>query len=62
MRWHPGITLSEAFVQAFFLQGFTALVEGALWARTHSLLPGVMVHSGINALNALGRFSLPLGI
>jgi membrane protease YdiL (CAAX protease family) len=54
MKWYPGMTLSEAFCSAFFIQGFTGLVYGVLWERTHSLIPGTIVHSGINALNNVG--------
>lgn len=53
MQWYPGITLSEAFCRAFFLQGFLGLLMGVLWVRTRSLLPGIIVHSGINAVNVL---------
>ena len=49
-----GLTLSEAFCSAFFMQGFIGLMLGVLWDRTRNLLPGVLVHSGINALNNLG--------
>jgi len=57
MRWYPNMTVSGAFCRAFFIQGFLGLVFGVLWARTHNLIPGIIVHSGINALNNLG--SLP---
>ncbi len=33
---------------------FIGLVFGTLWQRTRSLIPGVIVHAGINALNNLG--------
>ncbi|MFQ5864291.1 MAG: hypothetical protein ACE5IW_03585 [bacterium] len=49
-RWYPAMTLSEAFVRAFFIQGIASLIEGVPWVRTHSLVPGMMVHSGVNAL------------
>jgi membrane protease YdiL (CAAX protease family) len=54
MRWYPEMTLSEAFCSAFFIQGFVGLVYGVLWERTRSLIPGTIVHSGINALNNVG--------
>jgi membrane protease YdiL (CAAX protease family) len=54
MRWYPEMTLSEAFCSAFFIQGFIGLVYGVLWERTHNLIPGTIVHSGINALNNVG--------
>jgi membrane protease YdiL (CAAX protease family) len=54
MRWYPEMTLAEAFCSAFFIQGFTGLVYGVLWERSHSLLPGTIVHSGLNALNNVG--------
>jgi membrane protease YdiL (CAAX protease family) len=54
MKWYPEMTLSEAFCSAFFIQGFVGLVHGVLWERTHSLIPGTIVHSGINALNNVG--------
>ena len=54
LRWYPETTLCEAFCRAFFVQGFVGLVLGVLWERTHSLIPGTIVHSGINALNNLG--------
>jgi membrane protease YdiL (CAAX protease family) len=54
IRWYPEMTLSEAFCSAFFIQGFMGLVHGVLWERTHSLIPGTIVHSGINAINNVG--------
>ncbi|MFQ6101474.1 MAG: lysostaphin resistance A-like protein [Anaerolineae bacterium] len=57
MRWYPDTTLPEAFCRAFFIQGFTGLVFGVLWERTRNLIPGIMVHSGINALNNLGSIT-----
>ena len=54
MRWYPDMTLIEALCRAFFVQGFTGLVYGFLWARTNSLIPCIIVHSGLNALNGLG--------
>jgi len=54
MSWYPEMTLSEAFCSAFFIQGFIGLIYGVLWDRTHNLIPGVIVHSGLNALNNVG--------
>ena len=54
MRWYPGMALSDAFCRAFFIQSFLGIVLGTLWARTRSLLPSILVHSGLNALNNLG--------
>jgi membrane protease YdiL (CAAX protease family) len=54
IKWYPEMTLSEAFCSAFFIQGFMGLVHGVLWERTHNLMPGTIVHSGINALNNVG--------
>lgn len=54
MKWYPGITLSEAFCNAFFIPGLSGLVYGFLWERSHSLLPGTILHSGLNALNNVG--------
>lgn len=54
MRWYPDMTLTDAFCRAFFIQGFLGIVLGTLWAGTRSLLPGIIVHSGLNALNNLG--------
>jgi membrane protease YdiL (CAAX protease family) len=54
LKWSPGMTLSEAFCSAFFIQGFVGLLYGVLWERTRSLIPGTIVHSGLNALNNVG--------
>lgn len=54
MRWYPEMTLAEAFCSAFFIQGFIGIIYGVLWDRTHNLIPGVIVHSGLNALNNVG--------
>jgi len=62
LRLYPDMTLSAAFSKAFFIQGFTGLVEGFLWARTRNLAPGIIVHSGINALNNLGSISLLISL
>ena len=56
-QWYPDMTLTEDFCRAFFIQGFIGLVFGVLWERTRSLYPGIMVHSGLNALNALGSIT-----
>ncbi len=53
-RSYQGITLTEAFCSAFFLQGFIGLIFGFLWDRTRNLIPGIIVHSGINTINNLG--------
>ncbi len=55
MQWYPEMTLSEAFCSAFFMQGFMGLIFGFIWDRTRHLIPGVLVHSGINALNNVGE-------
>jgi membrane protease YdiL (CAAX protease family) len=54
LSWYPEMTLSEAFCSAFFIQGFVGLLYGVLWERTRSLIPGTIVHSGLNALNNAG--------
>jgi membrane protease YdiL (CAAX protease family) len=54
MRWNPGMALFDAFCSAFFMQGFIGLIFGVLWDRTHNLISGVLVHSGINTLTNLG--------
>lgn len=53
-RGYSGMTLSEAFCSALFLQGFTGLIFGVLWERTRNLIPGTIVHSGINTFNNVG--------
>jgi len=55
MQWYPEMTLSEAFCSAFFMQCFIGLIFGFIWERTRNLIPGVLVHSGINALNNVGE-------
>jgi membrane protease YdiL (CAAX protease family) len=57
-QWYPDITLLGAFARAFFMQGFMGLLLGVLWQRTHNLIPGMIVHSGINALTALGSLAV----
>lgn len=57
MRLYPDMSLSEALCRAFFLQAFIAIIFGVLWERTHNLIPGIIVHSGINALNNLGSIT-----
>ena len=57
-QWYPDITLLGAFSRAFFMQGFMGLLLGVLWQRTHNLIPGMVVHSGINALTALGSLAV----
>jgi membrane protease YdiL (CAAX protease family) len=52
---YPEMRLSEAFCTAFFLQSFMGLVFGVIWDRTRNLIPGVLVHSGVNALNNVGE-------
>jgi membrane protease YdiL (CAAX protease family) len=54
MRWNSGMTLPSAFCSAFFMQAFIGIIFGVLWDRTRNLIPGVLVHSGTNALNNLG--------
>ena len=49
------MTLSETFYSAFFMQGFMGLIFGVIWDRTRNLIPGVLVHSGINTLNNMGN-------
>lgn len=51
MRWYPGTTIGEAFSRALFLQTLLGVLFGTLWERTRSLIPGVLVHSGVNGLN-----------
>jgi len=53
MRWH-NMTPWEAFYSACLLQAVLGILFGVLWDRTHSLIPGVLVHSGSNTLNNLG--------
>jgi len=57
-RAYPGLSWTDAFARAFFLQGFLGLVLGVLWERTRSLVPGVFLHSAVNALNNLAPASL----
>jgi len=54
MWWYPGTKLVQAFCRAFFVQTFMGILLGILWERTRSLIPGVILHSGINGLNNLG--------
>jgi len=54
MWWYPGTKLVQAFCRAFFIQTFMGILLGILWERTRSLIPGVILHSGINGLNNLG--------
>ena len=62
IKWYPKMTLSEAFCSAFFIQGFMGLVHGILWERTRNLIPGTIVHSGINALNNVCRSGTHLSV
>lgn len=55
MMWYPSTTMAQAFCRAFFVQTLTGgLVTGVLWARTRSLIPCVLLHSGLDGLNNLG--------
>ena len=49
------MTLAEAFFKSIFLQGLMGVMFGVIWDRTRSLIPGVLVHSGLNALNNVGN-------
>ncbi|MCK4421360.1 CPBP family intramembrane metalloprotease [candidate division WOR-3 bacterium] len=62
MQGYPGITISEAFCRAFFLQTFIGIMFGVLWERTRNLIPCVFVHSGVDGLNNLFYIVSKFGI
>jgi membrane protease YdiL (CAAX protease family) len=45
--------LDQALTTAVFVHTLAGLLLGVLWMRTRSLIPGILVHAGFNAICSL---------
>jgi membrane protease YdiL (CAAX protease family) len=59
--WGYNAGLMGGFTESMFVQTFHGLVFGMLWMRTKSIIPGVIVHSGLNAVTNLAAVAQSLG-
>jgi membrane protease YdiL (CAAX protease family) len=59
--WGYNAGLMGGFTESMFVQTFHGLVHGMLWMRTKSIIPGVILHSGTNAVTNLATVAHTLG-
>lgn len=59
--WGYDAGIMGGFTESMFVQTIHGLMFGMLWMRTKSVVPGVIVHSGMNAVTNLAAAARNLG-
>ena len=62
LRWGYGENLADALAESVFIQAFFGMLFGMLYMRTKSLVPGIIVHAALNALNNFADTAQRLGM